>query len=454
MRQFVRAFLAGILLLSALAGTSGVLAQAPEAARPALVMLATVEGVIGPPVAHQIQEAIAAADARGAQALILELNTPGGLVTSTREIVTDIVNSPVPVIGYVSPSGGHAASAGTYIMYATHLAAMAPGTNIGAATPVSIGPGGPPPEKDGEQPEDTNAGALDRKAVNDAAAQIRSLAALRGRNADWAERAVREGAALSETEAVGQQVVELIATDVADLVAKLDGRTVAIGGETRVLGTASATIERVEPSWVTEALGVLANPNVAFLLMMIGFYGLNYEFLTPGGVGPGVIGAVCLVLGLYALNQLPLNYAGLALIVLGIGFIIAEAFTPSFGILGIGGVIAFLIGAAMLIDTDVPEYRLSWPVIIAFTALTGGFAAIAVGFAAKSMLKRVATGNESLIGASARVLDWTGEAGHVWANGERWSAEGPAGLAPDQNVWIESVNGLCLRVTAKASQGG
>ena len=441
-----RLVLFAILAILALAAPR---ASAQDGAR-GPVLLAEVTGVIGPPAAHHVENAIAEADARNAEALILQINTPGGLETSMRDIIEDILNSNTPVIGYVAPSGGRAASAGAFIMYATHAAAMAPGTNIGAATPVQLA--GAPPEgedeaQDGaEETAPTNSDALDRKAVNDAAAFMRSLAALRDRNAEWGERAVRLGEAISASEALEIGVIELMASDVDDLLRQLDGRTVVTRGGERTLATLGRTPERVEPTFVTRLLGVLANPNVAFLLMLIGVYGLIYEFATPGSIGPGVVGAVCLVLGLYALNQLPLNYAGLALIVLGIAFMVAEAFTPTFGVLGIGGAIAFLVGAAMLIDTDIPEYRLSWFTIIGASLFTGGFVALATGFAVRAHRRKVTTGREAMLGARVKVLDWSGSSGHVWAASERWSASGPQGLAAGSWVRVTGVEGLRLEV--------
>jgi membrane-bound serine protease (ClpP class) len=438
--------------------TPGVFAQAPARGGP--VLLAEVTGVIGPPVSHHIENAIGVAAARNAEALILQINTPGGLETSMRDIIEDILASNTPVVGYVAPSGGRAASAGTFILYATHVAAMAPGTNVGAATPVQIQGGQAPPPDDAQDKQGengatapTNADALDVKAVNDAAAFIRSLASLRGRNAEWGERAVRQGEAISAAEALELNVIDLTATDIDDLLRQLDGLVVATPAGERTLSTTGRLVERVEPSFVTQMLSILANPNVAFLLMLIGVYGLIYEFATPGSVGPGVLGAVCLVLGLYALNQLPLNYAGLALIVLGIAFMVAEAFTPTFGILGIGGVIAFLIGAAMLIDTDIPEYRLSWFVIIAAAAMTGGFVALAAGFAVRTHRRKVTTGREALIGSRAKVLDWSGGEGHVWTASERWNAVGPPELSPGSWVRITNVESLKLYVTPEPPEG-
>jgi membrane-bound serine protease (ClpP class) len=337
-------------------------------------------------------------------------------------------------------------------MYSTHVAAMSPGTNIGAATPVQLqgGAGDPPPTPTGEEGEDqqapTNSDALDRKAVNDAAAFIRSLATLRGRNAEWGERAVRFGEAVSSSEALELQVIELIAMDVDDLMRQLDGYVVNMPGGERALSTEGRTIERVDPTWVTQMLGVLANPNVAFLLLMIGVYGLIYEFASPGSIGPGVLGVICLVLGLYALNQLPLNYAGLALIGLGIAFMIAEAFTPTFGVLGVGGAIAFLIGAAMLIDTDIPEYQLSWFTIVGVGVLTGGFVALATGFAVRAYRRKVTTGREAMIGARARVMDWADGEGHVWVASERWNAQGANEIKSGDWVRVIAVDSLKLRV--------
>jgi membrane-bound serine protease (ClpP class) len=434
-----------ILAILALAAPR-VSAQAPGVAP---VLLAEVTGVIGPPVAHHVESAIEAAEQRDAELLILQINTPGGLETSMRDIIEDILAARTPIVGYVAPSGGRAASAGTFILYATHVAAMAPGTNVGAATPVQISGGAeapPPPGQDEEETAPTNADALDRKAVNDAAAFIRSLADLRGRNADWGERAVRYGEAISAAEALELAVIELTASDLDDLLRQLDGRVVTMPGGERTLSTQGRLVERVEPTFVTQMLAVLANPNVAFLLMLIGVYGLIYEFATPGSIGPGVLGAVCLVLGLYALNQLPLNYAGLALIALGVAFMVAEAFTPTFGVLGVGGAIAFLIGSAMLIDTDIPEYRLSWFVIVAAGAMTGGFVALALGFTIKTHRRKAATGREALIGARVKVLDWSNGAGHVWAASERWNASGPETLTVGGWARVTGVEGLRLQV--------
>lgn len=454
------------------AGAGQNFAPAQETDRTAgapVVLVADLVGAIGPATAHHVSEAIADAEAREAEALVLLVNTPGGLVTSMRAIIETILASRTPVVAYVSPPGGHAASAGTYILYASHVAAMAPGTNVGAATPVQIG-GFPTPSAPGRPAEDRNPAKdgnrdtdgerddaarskrliapddpMTAKAVNDAVAYIRSLAELRDRNADWAERAVREAASLSALAALEEGVIDRVAPDLETLLAEIDGARVATVAGDRALRTADARIERHDPSFVTRLLAILANPNVAFLLMMIGVYGLFFELANPG-IGPGVPGAICLVLGLYALNQLPLDHAGLALVLLGLAFMAAEALTPAFGILGLGGIIAFSIGATMLIDTDVPEYQVSRGVI----AVTAGLSALVLifmfGFVWRAHRGPVRTGRADLLGASAEVLDWSDGRGHVWLHGERWQARGAGAFAPGDIARIHRVDGLVLTV--------
>lgn len=444
-------------------------AQTTEGAQTArIALVAAIEGAIGPGATRHVRNVIEEAEARDAEVLVLRIDTPGGLVDSTREIIAAILDSTVPVIGYVAPSGAHAASAGTYIIYATHVAAMAPGTNIGAATPVQMGglPGRQPPgedERGGERkngaeeaeggdgepkterqrsPEDT----MTAKAVNDAVAFIRSLAEIHGRNADWAERAVREAVSVSSREALELGVVEIVANDVGALLEQADGREVSGGKVERALATKGLSVEHLEPDFMTRALSILSNPNVAFLLLMIGVYGLIFEFTQPGSVGPGVVGVICLVLALYALNQLPLDYAGLALVIAGIVFMIAEAFTPTFGILGIGGLAAFMIGASMLIDTDVPAYQISWWVIGGTAAASGGILILLVGYLWR-VYRRPAMGGSSasrMVGTRAEVLDWSGDHGHVWAESERWTARGVSDLKQGEEVRVRSIDGLTL----------
>jgi membrane-bound serine protease (ClpP class) len=439
-------------------------AQAGERAGDApqrAAVLAEITGVIGPATALFVQNAVDEAHERRAEVLILTLDTPGGLLSSTREIVKSILASPVPVIGYVAPAGAHAASAGTYILYATSLAAMAPGTNIGAATPVQIGgsglPGLPSPNepepakekgKGGEaaKPAQAPLPTIEIKAANDAVALIRSLAELRGRNADWAEKAVREAATLNARQALEQHVVELVAPDVTELLHAANGRKLVQAGQERTLRTDGIEVVRIEPDFMTKALGAIANPNVALILMLMGTYGLIFELMSPGAVAPGVIGAISLVLGLYALSELPLDYAGLALVALGICFMVAEAFMPTFGILGFGGIAAFVIGAAMLVNTNVPAFRVSYSVIAAMAAISAAFLILLMGFVWRSQRRKALGGPEELVGSSVVVLSWENGEGYVWAKGERWHARGGKDYAAGQRLTVQELDGLTLIV--------
>ena len=332
----VAAAAAVALVVSSLAASAG-------EANSKLALTVSVDGAIGPATARYVKDALTKASERHAEVVVLRMNTPGGLSTSMREIIADVLASRVPVVGYVAPSGAHAASAGTYILYATHIAAMAPGTNLGAATPVQIG--GPLPglpdatpdksdkdKKDGGDQKPKTKDAMTAKATNDAVALIRSLAEMRGRNADWAEKAVREAASLSANAALQANVIDLVARDPADLLRQIDGRTVEVaGGETRQLATRDAAREAIDPGWILRFLRVITDPNVAFILMLVGIYGVIFELSSPGAVAPGVIGTICLLLGLYALNMLPINYAGLGLILLGITLLVIEVFNSDRG---------------------------------------------------------------------------------------------------------------------------
>ena len=376
----------------ALAGVIGVHAQ-NVALEPAakVALLVDLDGAVGPASVRHISMAIHKAQQdRSAEVIILRMNTPGGLVTSMREMITAIIGSRVPVVGYVAPSGARAASAGTYILYATNIAAMAPGTNVGAATPISLGlpglPGGESKRKEGDKGKDAMpADAGIAKAVNDAVAFIRSLAELRGRNVKWAEDAVRKAVSISAREALKLGVIDVIADDIDNLLVAIDGFKVKIGKSEHVLATKGLPVKRVEPDTLTEILNIITDPNVALILMMIGVYGLIFEFATPGSYGPGIIGAICLVLGLYALNQLPFNYTGLTLLVIGVAFMIAEAFTPTFGLLGVGGLVAFVLGAAFLFDSDVPAFQLSWTVIGALALASGLLLTVLLGYVWRAM---------------------------------------------------------------------
>ncbi|MEJ2061393.1 MAG: nodulation protein NfeD, partial [Gammaproteobacteria bacterium] len=314
-----------------------------------------IKGAIGPATSDYVERGLGKAAENGAELVVLRLDTPGGLDSAMREIIKAILASPVPVVSYVSPSGARAASAGTYILYASQVAAMAPATNLGSATPVQIGglPGVPDetPARNGkDKSEQGEKGAMHRKVVNDAAAYIRGLAERYGRNADWAEKAVREASNLSAEEALKLNVVDLIAANIPDLLKQLNGRKVVMDSGTRVLHTENLTLHEYQPDWRSRLLAVITDPNVAYLLMLVGIYGLFFELANPGSIFPGVAGAICILLALYAFQVLPVNYAGLALIILGIGFMIAEAFVPSFGALGLGGVVAFVTGSVILLD--------------------------------------------------------------------------------------------------------
>jgi membrane-bound serine protease (ClpP class) len=431
-----------------------------------LALTISIDGAIGPAAASYIKESLVKAGERRAEVVVLRLNTPGGLTTSMREIIRDVLASPVPVIGYVAPSGGHAASAGTYILYATHIAAMAPGTNIGAATPVQFGgpipglPGGTPAKdgkdkKDGErQPESKD--SMTAKATNDAVAFIRSLAELRGRNADWAEKAVRDAATLSANGALQAGVIDFIARDPAELLRQVDGRAVEAGGHTQRLASKDAKIEAIDPGWASRFLAVITDPNVAFILLMIGIYGLIFEFMSPGAVAPGVVGTICLLLGLYSLNLLPINYAGFALMLIGIGLLTIEAFNPTV-VIGTGGVIAFVLGALMLFRVEAPSYRLSWWVIGITVAVFVGFFLVVLGSLRRARKGPARVGAQAMRGLPAEVLDWSENQGHVFAHGERWQARGAETFKPGDTVEIDNIIDLTLvvrRAPAAAGEGG
>ncbi len=394
--------------------------------------------------------------------VILQLDTPGGLDHSMRAVVKEIIASPVPVVAFVAPGGARAASAGTYMLYASHIAAMAPGTNLGAATPVQIGIGGPEREpakaagkpdggaKKGARPAPDAAASKDtltRKQVHDAAAYMRGLAQLRGRNAEWGERAVRDAVSLSAAEAQKLKVIEVVARDVSDLLAQLHGRKVTVQGVARTLDTAGAQIEYVEPDWRSRLLAVITDPSVALILMMIGLYGMLFEFSNPGFVLPGVVGAICLLLALFAFHMLPVNYAGLGLILLGVAFMVAEAFVPSFGSLGIGGVVALVIGAVILFDPEVaPGYSIPLPLIATVAAVSGAIMFLIVMMAVKARQRPVVSGREDLVGARGEVVeDFTGE-GWVRVRSETWRAASAVPLNRGQRVRVTRIDGLTLSV--------
>jgi membrane-bound serine protease (ClpP class) len=425
---------------------------------PPIVLVMPLAGVIGPASADFIERGLVRAAAENAQLVVLEIDTPGGLDTSMRDIIKAILASPVPVATFVAPSGARAASAGTYILYASHVAAMAPGTNLGAATPIAIGmPGSTPPSPSkpakepaadkSESPPGDDAAALARKQVHDAAAYIRGLAQLRGRNAEWGERAVREAVSLSADEALAQHVIDLEARDVPDLLAKLDGRKVTTAAAADVvLATRGAEVVTFAPDWRNQLLSVITNPSVALILMMIGIYGLFFEFSNPGFVLPGVVGAIALLLGLFALHMLPVNYAGLGLLLLGIACMIAEVFIGSFGALGVGGIVAFVIGAVLLIDTDVPAFGVPYSVIGGLALFTAAFVFFVSGAAIKARQRPVVSGSEELAGSGGLVLeDFEGE-GWARIHSEQWRVRSAAPLARGQRVRVTGRDGLVLTV--------
>ena len=409
-------------------------------------MVVHLDGVIGPASADYLSRTLDKAADRKAPLVIVRMDTPGGLDTSMRAMIRDILASSVPVATYVSPSGARAASAGAFLLYASHIAAMAPGTNVGAATPVQIG-GLPGP--DNEKAKDKASAphsTMDAKAINDAAAYIRSLAELRGRNSDWAEKAVREAASLSASAALKQHVIDIEAKTVGDLLAQMDGRVVIVAGHKVRLATRGLAVEEVRPGWRTELLSAITNPNVALILMMVGVYGLIFEFMNPGFFAPGTIGAICLLTGLYAFAALPVNFAGIALIMLGIGLLIAEVYTASFGTLGLGGTIAFLLGATLLIDTDIPDFRINWSVMASVAALSLLLTFLAARLALLSRRHRIVSGREEMIGLRGVVDDWGAGTGYVLAHGERWKATGPETLDKGRRVRVTALHGLTLHV--------
>ena len=420
-----------------------------HAEAPAPVVALSVTGVIGPATSEYVARGLAHAAREHAQLVILRLDTPGGLDTSMRQIVQALLASPIPVVAYVAPSGARAASAGTFILYASNVAAMAPGTNLGAASPVSIGFAPSPAPADGDGKKPAPADVHERKAMQDASAYIRSLAQLRGRNADWAEKAVTEAASLSAAEAKSQKVVDLIASDEPDLLRQLDGRGIAIAGTgEHVRHLAGAPVIAFEPDWHFRALSIIGDPSVAMILMLLGVYGLIFEFGHPGFVFPGVAGAVSLLVGLYALHLLPVNYAGLALIAVGIGFMVAEVFVPAYGSLGVGGVAAFIIGAMMLVDTDVPGFGVP-PALIGTLALaTAAFVFVVVRMAVRSRRAPIVSGVVSLVGADGEMLDDSTDVGWATIRGETWQVRTSAHLARGEKIRVVGIDGLVPRVAS------
>jgi len=434
----------GLLLAGSMASRGD--EPAPVAQRHATLI--ELNGPIGPAMSRFVERTLSESNDASDSVVILQMDTPGGLDTSMRDIIRAILASAVPVVTYVAPSGARAASAGTYILYASHLAAMAPATNLGAATPISIGgeSNSPPVKKQDGAAEIPTGSASERKAVNDAVAYIRSLAQLRGRNAVWAESAVRGAASLSANDALEQHVIDFVAKDVPDLLRQLQGRKVKVANQDLVLDTHELTVRRVAPDWRTQLLLVLTHPTIAYGLLLIGIYGLLLEGYNPGAVLPGVVGALALLLGLYGLQLLAVNYAGLALMVLGVGLIVTEFFMPAHGSLGVGGLTAFVVGSIILFDNHSTQLQLALPVIVG-VAIAGGLIIVGIGWmAAKARRRPPSTGVETMIGARVEAVNDCEERCQVRYGGELWNARTTVPLRAGQQARIVKVVNLTLWV--------
>lgn len=447
-RTYLSWMIFSLLLLTGLVLPS-ILAQEPTSRD---IWHLKISGVIGPASGDLLVRTLSDANENKVHLLVLQLDTPGGLDTSMRNMIQAIIDSPVPVATFVHPKGARAASAGTYLLYASHIAAMAPATNLGAATPVQIGMSPPlPKDPTKRDKKDDRLGAaaqnpMQKKIMNDAAAYIRGLADLHGRNADWAEKAVRDAASLSASEALREGVIDVMANDLNDLLQQLDGREIKVRDQPYPLSTSNIRLYEVTPDWRYDFLAVITNPNVAYILMLVGLYGLLLEFYNPGVGLPGIIGGISLLVALYAFQLLPVSYAGLALIALGIGLMITEAMSPSFGIFGIGGAIAFAIGSVLLMDTELPAFQIAIPVIAAFTAVTGGLCVFVLAMALRSRRSKVVSGSSMLIGAKALALEDFHELGKVKLHGEIWNAQASSPISVGEQVTILNVKGLLLEV--------
>jgi len=420
--------------------------EAPSANTKTVPVL-TISGAIGPAVGdYLIKEIQRANQLSNAVALVITIDTPGGLVSSLRDINQHILASNIPVLCLVYPQGARAASAGTYLLYACHIAAMSSATTLGAATPVNIsGPAG-----GGEQKEDQKSAepsAMEKKMLNDSIAYIRSLAQLRGRNVEWAEKAVREAATLSAPEALELNVINLIVETPAELIRQANGKSVTINNQLTVMELAGAVTEPREPDWRNQFLSTITDPNIAYILMLIGVYGLLLEFYSPGFGISGIVGAISLLIALYAFQLLPVNYVGLGLMCVGLALLVAESLIPSFGLFGISGMVAFVLGSVFLLDSDIPELRVSLNLIYGIAALSGGFIVFVLGRLLKLRKQKIVSGQEELLDSEAQVLGSFNGKGFVQVSGERWAAESQEPVEKGETVRINAVDGLTLKVS-------
>jgi membrane-bound serine protease (ClpP class) len=422
-----------------------------------------IKGGIGVATADYVTSGIEHAEATGAELIIINMDTPGGLMAPMRDIVQAILGSDVPVATYVTPAGARADSAGTYILLASHIAVMAPTTHLGAATPVSLTGDDATPDTEDDSEEDSDSEAepppsgtsMERKVLNDAIAYIRGLAERYGRNADWAEDAVVNAATLTATEALEMNVIEFIATDRGDLLRQVNGYEVEVDSQTVALDTSNVVVEEYEPDWRIKILSVIANPEIVLLLGIIGLYGLMYEGWNPGAIVPGVVGVICLLLAAYALQVIPVNYAGLALIIVGVALMTAEAFAPSFGALGLGGIAAFVFGAIMMFDSGVPGFGISLSFVITVALIAALFIIWLMTFVVKMRRRGAVSGRDSIIGGIGLAMEaFTGE-GKIWLEGEAWAAHSTVPIAKDQEVIVTAMKGLVLSVQpVAATQSG